>query len=63
MNDRLRMYLLATSYPKISHAAIHLAVSAALPGAIGALDSRHSRQRCWLTINRRRCHPSERSSA
>jgi hypothetical protein len=63
MNDRLRMSLLATSYPKISHPAIHLAISAALPGAIVAVDSQHSQQRSWLTINRRPCHPSERSSA
>lgn len=63
MNDRLRMSLLATSYPKMSHSAIHLTINAVLPDAIVAVDPRYLQQRSWLTINRRPCHPYERSSA
>lgn len=66
MNGRLRMSLLATRYPKITHPTIHLATSPARPGAIVAvhsLHSQHSQQKSWLTIIRRPCHPSEKGSA
>jgi hypothetical protein len=62
MNDRPRVPVLATRCLDITQRATHLAISAALAGAIAAVDSQYW-QRCGPAINRRSCCCLERSSA
>jgi hypothetical protein len=62
MNDRLRMLVLATRCLDITQPAMPLAMSAALIGAVVAVDTQHWR-RSSSTINRRSRRPVKRSLA
>jgi hypothetical protein len=63
MNDRLHMLLLATRCLDITQpATMHLAISAALTGAVVAVGAEHWR-RSPSTISRRSRRPVKRSLA